>query len=37
MKEEEKEKEYIKLGGGCGKGLMGRRGVYIIIFHSIHV
>lgn len=37
MEEEEKGKEDMKLGGGCGKGLMGRRGVYIIIFHSIHV
>lgn len=26
----------MKLGGGCVKGLMGSRGVDIIIFHFIH-
>lgn len=33
MKEEEKKD--MKLGGGCVKGLMGSRGVDIIIFHCI--
>ena len=35
MKEEEKKD--MKLGGGCVKGLMGSRGVDIIIFHCICV